>query len=263
MTFTVDAVGVIKQYGRHLALSDFSLRLESGKTYGLLGPNGSGKTTGLHIITGLLAPTEGVVHIAGVPVVEKRSRQFYGFAPDDLPLPVALTGREYLDFHHAMRGRDDGSRARQLAEVFGLTADLGKQVGQYSHGMRRKLQVIAALCHGPQVAILDEPFRGLDPDAAAALRDVLASFTGSGGTVLIATHDLLRAEQQCDEVTILSRGRIMAAGAPRALLATHEECANLEELFLAVTGLREANARRESQISSLFSCAAVTGGEAS
>jgi ABC-2 type transport system ATP-binding protein len=228
-----------------------------------LGPNGSGKTTGLHIITGLLAPTEGSVHIAGVPIVEKRSRQLYGFAPDDLPLPVALTGREYLDFHHAMRGRDDGPRARQLAEVFGLASDLEKQVGQYSHGMKRKLQVIAALSHRPRVAILDEPFRGLDPDAAAALRDVLASFTGSGGTVLIATHDLLRAEQQCEEVTILSCGRIVAVGAPRALLAAHDGCADLEELFLDVTGLREANAHRELQVSSLFSGVAVRGGELS
>lgn len=261
MTFTVDAVGIVKQYGKRLALSGFSLRLEAGRTYGLLGPNGSGKTTGLHIITGLLAPTEGAVRICGVPIAEKRSRQLFGFAPDDLPLPVALTGGEYLDFHHAMRRGEDRPRAQQLADVFGLTADLDKQVGQYSHGMRRKLQVIAALSHQPRVVVLDEPFRGLDPDAAAVLRDALAAFRGAGGTVLIATHDLLRAERHCDEVTVLDRGRIVASGAPLALLEAHDQCANLEEVFLTVTGLRGANAERELAISSLFSGVAVAGGE--
>lgn len=260
MTFNLEVGGVAKRYGKQLALSDFTIRLEAGKTYGLLGPNGSGKTTGLHIITGLVTPTEGSVHIAGVPIAEKRSRDLFGFAPDDLPLPVALTGQEYLNFHHAMRRRQDGARACELADIFDLTGDLDKQVGQYSHGMRRKLQVIAALSHEPQVAILDEPFRGLDPDAAAVLRSVLAGFSRSGRTVLIATHDLLRAERECDEVTILSQGRIVAAGTPQALIEGREECSNLEELFLAVTGLGEASGRRELRISSLFSSEVLPGG---
>jgi ABC-2 type transport system ATP-binding protein len=250
---SVDVRRVAKRYGKQLALSEFSLRLEAGKIYGLLGPNGSGKTIGLHIVTGLLSPTEGSVHIGGVPIAEKGSRALYGFAPDDLPLPVALTGREYLDFHHAMRRREDGPRARELADLFGLIDDLDKQVGEYSHGMRRKLQIIAALSHEPQIAILDEPFRGLDPDAAAALRDVLRSFSRSGRTVLIATHDLLRAERECDEVTILAGGRIVASGPPRELLAQHGGSPNLESLFMSVTGLGEASAERKSRVASLFS----------
>ncbi|WP_052207503.1 ABC transporter ATP-binding protein [Sinomonas humi] len=260
MTFALEVDGVLKRYGKRLAISDFTLRLESGMAYGLLGPNGSGKTTGLHVITGLVTPTEGSVRIAGVPIAEKRSRELFGFAPDDLPLPVALTGQEYLDFHHAMRRREDRARARELADIFDLTGDLDKQVGQYSHGMRRKLQVIAALSHEPRIAILDEPFRGLDPDAAAVLRSVLAGFRRSGRTVLIATHDLLRAERECDEVTILSRGRIVAAGAPQALIEGREGCSNLEELFLAVTGLGAAGGRREVRISSLFSSDVLPGG---
>jgi ABC-2 type transport system ATP-binding protein len=251
--FSVDVHGVGKRYGKQVALSDFSLRLEAGKIYGLLGPNGSGKTTGLHILTGLLTPTEGSVLIGGVPISEKRSRDLYGFAPDDLPLPVALTGQEYLEFHHAMRRRKDGPRARELADLFGLTDDLDKQVGQYSHGMRRKLQVIAALSHEPQIVILDEPFRGLDPDAAAALRDVLAGFSRSGRTVLIATHDLLRAERECDDVTILANGRVVAAGPPRRLLAEHGGTTDLESLFMVVTGLGEASEHRKSRIAGLFS----------
>lgn len=255
--FSVDARGVGKRYGKQVALSDFSLRLEAGKIYGLLGPNGSGKTTGLHILTGLLTPTEGSVLIGGVPITEKRSRDLYGFAPDDLPLPVALTGREYLEFHHAMRRRKDGPRARDLADLFGLADDLDKQVGQYSHGMRRKLQVIAALSHEPQIVILDEPFRGLDPDAAAALRDVLTGFSRSGRTVLIATHDLLRAERDCDEVTILANGRVVATGSPQALLAQHGGIPNLEGLFMSVTGLDGASERRKSRIAGLFSSPAT------
>jgi ABC-2 type transport system ATP-binding protein len=253
MTFALDASGVHKRYGKRVALAEFGLQLEAGQIHGLLGPNGSGKTTGLHIITGLLAPDGGAVLIGGTPVSDKASRALFGFAPDDLPLPAALTGREYLAFHDAMRRRHDWLRAREMADIFGLTKDLDKQVGQYSHGMKRKLQVVAALCHEPQLAIFDEPFRGLDPDASAALREMLAGFAGMGGTVLIATHDMLRAERDCDEVTILSQGAIVGTGAPQNLLAEQSDCSTLEELFLRVTGLRDLTREREARIASVFS----------
>ncbi|MDQ4502776.1 ABC transporter ATP-binding protein [Sinomonas sp. ASV322] len=249
--FTLDAAGVGKRYGKRAALSGFDLQLEAGKIYGLLRPNGSGKTTGLHILTGLLAPDEGTVEILGIPVEDKASRRLYGFAPDDLPLPGALTGREYLAFHDAMHRRRDQDRSHELADILGLSGDLDKQVGHFSHGMKRKLQVVAALSHSPELVVLDEPFRGLDPDASAALRQILSSFAASGRSVLIATHDMLRAERDCDEVTILSEGRTVGRGSPQGLLAAHPECSSLEEVFMSITGLRRASAEREARISAL------------
>ena len=175
-----------------------------------------------------------------------------GFAPDDLPLPGSLTGREYLEFHDAMRRRRDREQAALLIHAFGLEEALENPVGQYSHGMRRKIQLIAALSHTPELLLLDEPYRGLDPDAAAVLRSLLRSFAASGRAVVVATHDMLRAERDCDHVTILSCGVTVAAGSPDELIRLDPTASNLEELFLGVTGLAEQSRSRRESIESLF-----------
>jgi ABC-2 type transport system ATP-binding protein len=118
--------------------------------------------------------------------------------------------------------------------------------------MKRKIQVIAALSHQPELLILDEPFRGLDLDAAAVLRSLIVSFAASGRAVLIATHDMLRAERDCDEVTILSGGKTVATGSPRDLVARNEAAQNLEDVFLSVTGLDAGTADRRDSIRDLF-----------
>ncbi|ALS57642.1 hypothetical protein APU90_07570 [Rathayibacter toxicus] len=248
----LDAVGVTKRYGKVAAVDSFSLSVERGKIHGLLGPNGSGKTTCLHILTGLLRPDSGTVSVCGESIESKESRRYLGFAPDDLPLPGSLTGREYLDFHDAMRSRHDRVRAAQLVRALGLGADLDKQIAQYSHGMKRKIQVIAALSHQPEIVIFDEPFRGLDPDAATVLRSLIKGFADSGRAVLIATHDLLRAERDCHEVTILNGGVTVASGSPDALVEEHHSATNLEEVFLSVTGLRADNILRKDSVDFLF-----------
>ncbi|NQX27775.1 ABC transporter ATP-binding protein [Microbacteriaceae bacterium VKM Ac-2854] len=252
MDRVLDVFNITKRYGEVAAIDNFSLTVERGQIHGLLGPNGSGKTTSLHIVTGLLRADSGTVTICGEPIESKKSRAYMGFAPDDLPLPGSLTGREYLAFHDAMRSRHDRLRAAELIRALGLGKDLNKQIAQYSHGMKRKVQVIAALVHQPDVLILDEPFRGLDPDAAAVLRSLIVSFARSGRAVLIATHDLLRAERDCDQVTILSKGATVATGSPQALVLGCKAAENLEDVFLTVTGLRSDNLFRQESIELLF-----------
>ncbi len=248
----LDVRGIGKSYRKTPVLVDFSLAIAPGEIHGLLGPNGSGKTTCLHVITGLIGADSGSVLIAGISVADKRSRHGFGFAPDDLPLPEALTGRELLAFHDALRGRDDRRRAAEFAGLLGLDDALDRPVAEYSHGMQRKIQLIAATMHDPDLLILDEPFRGLDPEAAATLRTLISAFAASGRAVLIATHDMLRAERDCDRVTILSTGRTVATGSPHRLISAHPGAATLENVFMSATGRAETATHRAAAMSVAF-----------
>ncbi len=156
--------------------------------------------------------------------------------PDDLPLPESLSGRELLMLHAHLRPGLDLAAAYDLFDVFDLADHLDKYVGDYSHGMKRKLQLVLATAHRPRLLVLDEPLRGLDPEAAILMNTVIERSAGAGNGVLIATHDLFAAERGCDEVVIVSEGRVVTQGAPAELLERHR-AANLEALFLALTGI--------------------------
>lgn len=248
MRYVCRAEGIGKDYGTFQAVRELSVGLSPGEIFGLLGPNGSGKSTTLHMLTGLLAPSRGLVEINGVDIRNKESRRWIGFAPDDLPLPMSLTGWEYLQFHHRLRRRDDQYTAAELGDVLGLTKALSRSISDYSHGMKRKLQLIVAVMHSPKLLVLDEPFRGLDPEAAAVLRELLTVFAAAGGSVLIATHDMLRAEQDCDRVLILHQGEQAALGSPRSLRESFGDLATLEDVFLHATHLDQLQAQRRKQL---------------
>lgn len=249
-TLTVSGIG--KTYGRYTALQDVSIALKPGEIHGLLGPNGSGKTTTLHVISGLIPPSTGTVYVSGIPIEDKNSRKYFGFAPDDLPLPSSLTGNEFLHFHDSMRAMDNSDNARILVESLGLSDSLNKPIAHYSHGMKRKIQLVAALSHKPKLLILDEPFRGLDPEASSILVSLLNIFTTSGGSVLIATHDMLRAQRDCDVVTIINEGCVITQGAPKYLIEKFHGAKTLEDVFMNVTGFKEENSIRQKNLSSLF-----------
>lgn len=225
-----------KNYKGVEAVKDVSFRVEGGETYGLLGPNGSGKSTTLHSIVGVVQPTSGSLEVCGYPADTVRAKERLGFVPDDLSMPEALTGREFLAFVQRLYREDNEGRARALVEIFGLRGALGRLIEEYSHGMKKKLQIVAALAHSPRVAILDEPFRGLDPEAAINLRHLLANEKARGCGILIATHDLLMARQDCDLIGIISEGKMVIQGPVEALLRDFETD-SLEDVFLRASGL--------------------------
>lgn len=249
----LEVIDLTKEFGRRTkVLVDLCLELEPGTVHGLLGPNGSGKSSGLHVLTGLDSDFSGAVVVNGTAIAEKQSRLDIGFAPDDLPLPSALTAREYLSFHDAMRRRDDSGRARELACVLGLDIEDKKMIGSYSHGMKRKLQLVASAMHQPRLLVLDEPFRGLDPHAAAALRELITAFARAGGALLLATHDMLRAERDCDEVTILNLGHTVCRGRPTELVSASQSANTLEDVFLENTRSRSSATTRLTALDSIF-----------
>jgi ABC-2 type transport system ATP-binding protein len=136
-----------------------------------------------------------------------------------------------------------------------MVAALDRAIGEYSHGMKRKIQLVAATSHGPALLILDEPFRGLDPDASAVLRELIRAVAESGRAVLIATHDMLRAQRDCDTVTILHAGRTVAQGTPDGLM-TASDADSLETVFMRHTGLENENGRRIGEVHAAFDEAA-------
>lgn len=225
-----------KDYRGVQAVREVTFRVESGEIYGLIGPNGSGKSTTLHSIVGIVRPTSGRIGICGFPADTAEAKVRLGFVPDDLDMPVALTGREFLDFVRRLCRGEDGDRPRALVEVFGLRDSLGRLIEEYSHGMKKKLHIIAALAHGPRVVVLDEPFRGLDPEAAINLRRLLGREKAGGASVLLATHDLLMAQQDCDSIGIISGGEMVAQG-PVGKLLEDFGSDSLDDVFLKASGL--------------------------
>lgn len=213
------------------AVADVSFDVAAGQVVGLLGPNGSGKTTTLGIVVGLSSATSGHVvtnHTGpGAPI---------GFVPDDLPMPDLLTGREFLALITTLDGAEAVVEADRAAQALGIGHALDHLVGEYSHGMRKRLQLAAAVMSRPSVLVLDEPFSGLDPAAALGLRRMLTDWARSGRSVLLSTHDLLLAEVVCDWVVIIAEGHLVAAGRPQSLLLS-SGTANLEEAFCSFAGL--------------------------
>jgi ABC-2 type transport system ATP-binding protein len=217
-------------------LDSVSLALRGGRMTALLGPNGAGKSTLIHSLLGLVRSRSGAVTLNGMPLAALQTSHV-GFCADDLPMPELLTGFEYTDLIQDLRGL---AIPRLLISSFfeSLRMDGAgdRLIGAYSHGMKRKVQLLANILHRPPVLILDEPFRGLDPETAAMLRELLRAYVHEGNIVLVSTHDLHVAEALCDDLLILNGGRIVADGAVADMMS-EDPGRNLEERFLELTGL--------------------------
>jgi ABC-2 type transport system ATP-binding protein len=218
----IEASGLRKRYGSVVALDGVDLQAETGIVLGLLGPNGAGKTTAVRILTTLLVPDDGTARVAGVDVLREpaRLRQQIGLAGQYAAVDENLTGFENLEMvgrlYHMSRGAAR-NRARELLDEFDLADAGGRLVRTYSGGMRRRLDLAAALVARPPVLFLDEPTTGLDPRSRLALWDTIEGLVAGGATVLLTTQYLDEADRLADRIAVVDRGRVIAEGTPSEL----------------------------------------------
>jgi ABC-2 type transport system ATP-binding protein len=218
------------------ALKGVSLRVQRGEFFGLLGPNGAGKTTLINIVCGLLAPSSGEAQLQGNNMSNGARR--LGLVPQDLALYPTLTARENLLFFGRMQGlrRDLKRRADAWLEHVGLTPYAHRRVSTFSGGMKRRLNLIVGLLHEPALLVLDEPTVGIDPQSRLLIHENLSRLNREGVTILYTTHYLQEAETLCSRLAVMDSGRVIAEGAPAALVQDHTGCSSLEDVFIQLTG---------------------------
>ncbi|BDZ40962.1 ABC transporter ATP-binding protein [Paraoerskovia sediminicola] len=222
-----------------MAVHGISLDVPRGSFYGLVGPNGAGKTTSLSMATGLLRPDSGTVHVGGRdlwadPDPIKRS---IGVLPDGVRLFDRLTGAQLITYTGLLRGMDRATvadRTGDLLDALDLADDADRLVVDYSAGMTKKIALASALVHAPQMLVLDEPFEAVDPVSAANIREILVSYVGSGGTVIVSSHVMDLVQRMCDHVAVIAGGHVLAAGTVDEVRAGR----SLEDRFVELVGGR-------------------------
>lgn len=228
-----------KRYGDKTALEGLSLQVNTGEVMGFLGPNGSGKTTTIRLLMGLLRPSSGSAQILGRDChAEAVSlKRWVGYLPDEPFLYPYLSGLEFLEMVaglHGFAGAEARRRAGDLATRF-VGPEATRFCLTYSHGTKKRVALAAALIHEPQVLILDEPTNGLDPVAARQMKDLVAQLAREGKTIFLSTHLLDTAERLCHRVAIINQGRLLAVDRPSQLQQLHGADASLEDVFLKLT----------------------------
>jgi ABC-2 type transport system ATP-binding protein len=236
--------GVSKSYGRTEAVRDLSLTLRAGEVFAFLGPNGAGKTTTMKLTVGLLRPDQGEITVCGHSMARdgRRAKEQIAYVPDLPFLYDKLTGREFIRFTCDMYGvppREADERLKTLARRLEMGAFLDQLAESYSHGMRQKVALAAALIHQPRLLVVDEPMVGLDPRAVRVIKTIFREVALSGGTVFMSTHTLEIAEAVADRIGILLDGQLAALGTlpdlQRKLSGDR-----LEDIFLKLTGFDSA-----------------------
>lgn len=237
----IELRNVSKSYnrGRVRAVDGLNLTVNPGDIFGFLGPNGAGKTTTIKMIVGILSHDTGSIMVDGIDIDKNpvAAKAHIGFVPDNHPLYDKLTGIEYLNFIADVYKVPLDVRKKRIEhylEMFELKDAVGDLVQSYSHGMKQKLMVIGALLHDPPVWILDEPMVGLDPRASFQLKELMGQHCKDGRTVFFSTHILEVAENLCDKIAIISRGKIIACGTMDEIKEQHEK-ESLEKIFLEMT----------------------------
>jgi ABC-2 type transport system ATP-binding protein len=203
---------VRKRYGAIQAVDDISFQVQPGETIGLLGPNGAGKTTTVSIISGLLKPDEGRVLLDGVAIQGDRDpvKRKLGLVPQDLALYDEMSAQANLELFAALYDITDPTPMHNALDLVGLRDRAKDRVGTYSGGMKRRLNLAAALLHDPQILLLDEPTVGVDPQSRNAIFDNLEQLKAQGKTLIYTTHYMEEAERLCDRIVIVDQGRVLA-----------------------------------------------------
>jgi ABC-2 type transport system ATP-binding protein len=241
MDLAVETHGLTRDFGAFRAVDGIDLAVPAGSFYGFLGPNGAGKSTTIKCLTGLLRPTSGTMRILGIdlltdPVAIKRR---IGVVPEDLALFDRLTAVETLSFVAQVHGIDPAtakSRSADLLDLMDLKSAGTALVTDYSHGMRKKLSLAAALLPAPRLLFLDEPFEGIDAVASRQIKDLLQSFVARGGTIFLTSHILEIVERLCTHIGVIAVGKLVAQGSIDELRAGGGSGKTLEELFIDLVG---------------------------
>ena len=220
----LSCTGLRHRFGSTTAVDGVEFSIAPGEAYGLLGPNGAGKTTTIAMLVGLLDPDEGEVRIAGRAVADdpRGARARIGYVPQEIALYPELTARENLRFFgrlYGLRGRALTARTGEVLELVGLADRAGDRVGTYSGGMQRRVNIAAGLLHEPALLVLDEPTVGVDPQSRNSILDGLEQLVADGTSLLYTSHYMEEVERICDRVGIIDRGRIIAEGTRRELVA--------------------------------------------
>jgi ABC-2 type transport system ATP-binding protein len=246
----IETKRLTKKFGEKVAVNEVSLRVNAGEVFGFLGPNGAGKTTTIKAIVGLLQPTSGTVTVAGydVQMQPMQAKAASGYVPDTPNLYLKLSARELLrfigDLYELPRAKTE-ERIDELLRLFDLTDARDDLIDSYSHGMKQKTALAAALIHDPKVLVLDEPTVGLDPKSARLIKDMLRQMADRGAAVFLSTHILEIAERMCDRIGIIDRGNLAAVGTMDELRAMGKGERSLEDIFLSLTGGAEEAAIAE------------------
>jgi ABC-2 type transport system ATP-binding protein len=234
----IETQGLTRLFDGKPAVEDLALAVPAGAFYGFLGPNGAGKSTTIRMLTGLLAPTAGRARVLGVDLFHdgRDVKRRIGVVPDGLSLFERLSGAEQLRIHAQLYGldrREAGRRADEVLAALELAPDAGKLVGEYSHGMKKKLALGCALIHGPELLFLDEPFEGIDAVAVTGIRRLLQDLVARRAmTIFLTSHVLEVVERLVTHVGIIHRGRLAAQGT----LAEVKGQGTLEEVFIRLVG---------------------------
>jgi len=250
----IQTAGLVKVYGGETrALDGITFEVAPGELFGLLGPNGAGKTTTIRILATLLRATAGTARVAGFDVAARPSevRKRLGLAMQTPTLDAFSTGRETLELAgrlHRMPPAEVRRRADELLELMGLASVDKKLTGTYSGGMKRRLDLAAALVHRPEVLILDEPTEGLDPQSRTALWEELERISKAGTTMLLTTHYMEEADRLCSRLAIIDNGQIVVEGAPGEL----KRSVGADTVVIQLEGIDGNLDRQRSQVRELL-----------
>jgi ABC-2 type transport system ATP-binding protein len=222
------------------AVKDFSISIMEGEIFGLLGPNGAGKTTAISMMSTLMKPTNGSITVYGIDIVRypQEVKKLIGYVPQEVALYPALSARENLRFLgriYGKKGKDLEDRIVECLDFVGLMESADQHVAKFSGGMKRRANLAAGILHKPKILFLDEPTVGIDPQSRNLILEKLSSIKEST-TMVYTTHYIGEVEGLCSSVSIMDAGGIIAEGTPEELIKRIPGCANLEDVFITLTG---------------------------
>jgi ABC-2 type transport system ATP-binding protein len=237
----IELRNLTKKFGEIVAVNQLNLSVSEGEIFGFIGPNGAGKTTTLRMMSGILAPTEGSIMIDGIDMARQpeKAKQRMGYIPDRSFLYEKLTGMEFLRFMADLFGVEDGlfkEKSESFLKEFSIYDWRDELIESYSHGMKQRLIISAALLHEPKVLIIDEPMVGLDPAGIRMIKILFRDLAKKGTTLFMSTHTLSVAENVCDRIGVIHKGKLIAIGTVEDLKdSARVEEGDLEKVFLILT----------------------------